>query len=90
MTRIRIFIFAAILAGGAVLLFYGLADHRISVVKGPVTEESRAAVLPGDVLTLPESDVVKDTTLGGVVRHSEGRLQRTYGGEKKPAQFCPT
>jgi hypothetical protein len=76
---------------GVVMLIYGLAFHHIGVLKGPAPEKpSDAPVWPGDILNLPESDVIKDATVGGVVRHSAGLLQRTYGEQKKPEQFCPT
>lgn len=39
--------------------------------------------------TAPEMRVVRDVTVGGLVRIGPGRLKRTYIGEAGPA-LCPT
>jgi len=39
--------------------------------------------------TTPETRVVRDVTVGGLVRIGPGRLKRTYIGEAGPA-LCPT
>ena len=92
--KTRFFLSVAAMSAGAVLLIYGLFFSNIPVAKGPVSDKPPAitdkADKPIDTLKLPETDIVKDVTRAGVVRRENGVLQRTYGQNVKPADFCPT
>jgi hypothetical protein len=41
-----------------------------------------------DITLVPESAIVQDMTIGGVVLQPDGQLKRTYSG--KPPSQCPT
>ena len=82
------------LLAGIILLTYGGIFRTTAVVKGPVGTASplvgERADKRTDVLRLSEFHLVKDVTIGGMIRWDSGILQRTYGGNVKPADFCPT
>ena len=88
-TTTRLFITILLLAAGAVLLSAGM--FRVVAVQNlsqKDTSKTQATYQP--ILHLSESTVILDVTIGGLVRLDSGDIQRTYGGDIKPAARCPT
>lgn len=77
----------ALVAAGIIMLAYGLAGHRLEVLKFGVDKST--ALSPQSRLELGEADIIRDVTIGGLVLNGTV-IQRTYGGEAVPADFCPT
>ncbi len=92
--KVRLFLTLAVLAAGVLLLLYGAFFGSRPVVKGPVGELPPIPIADAgprdDVLQVSEFALVKEVTVGGVIRWDNGMLQRTYGETERPASFCPT
>jgi len=54
----------------------------------PAPEPAAPAEPAEEAITVTEWDLVRDATVGGIVRLADGRLSRTYVG--KPPSACPT
>ncbi|MHC4758922.1 MAG: hypothetical protein ACYTE8_09705 [Planctomycetota bacterium] len=67
------------------MIVYGLGFNTTTVAI-PATAQPAA---PGQsIIQLSESEVIFDTTVGGLRRVDSGSLIRTYSG--KPPSACPT
>jgi hypothetical protein len=88
-TTIRLFITILLLAAGAVLLSAGMF-RAVTVQNLPQKDTAKTQVGYQPILHLSESTMILDVTIGGLVRLDSGELQRTYGGDVKPAARCPT
>ena len=88
-TTTRLFITILLLAAGAVLLSAGMF-RAVEVQNLPQKDTAKAQTTYQPILHLSESTVILDITLGGLVRLDSGDIQRTYGGDIKPAARCPT
>lgn len=78
-----------LLAAGAVLFTAGMFQ-AVEVKNLPEKDKSKIQAAYQPVLHLSESAVILDVTIGGLVRLDSGGIQRTYGGDIKPAARCPT
>ncbi len=102
--KTKIIIFSLLILLGIFLLVYGSTFHTISVLKGPATDKMPIFTDPvakkESMLVLPETAVVKDVTMEGVVHWPSGDIQRRYTidksgnkvdatGKKLP-EACPT
>jgi len=74
--RIRLIFLFLLFSLAFAALVYGLAFNSV-------------AVSEPEKLTLGESAVVLDTTVGGLARLDTGAIGRTYSGQEPPSQ-CPT
>ncbi|MHC4395679.1 MAG: hypothetical protein ACYS1A_08485 [Planctomycetota bacterium] len=87
-----------LILAGLAMLIYGTASNSVTVVaqKETQTEDTFIQIIPSDKppsvqtenLQISESDVIRDVTVGGLVRLSTGMIKRTYTGE--PDLLCPT
>jgi len=93
-TEVRLFLSLAVLAAGVLLLLYGALFGKRMIVKGPTSELPPIPISDAgqrdDVLSVSEWKLVKEVTVGGVIRWENGVLQRTYDEKAQPASFCPT
>jgi hypothetical protein len=83
MKRLKISIPLFILA--VIIIVYGLAFNSTAVVTAPKDQPGQ---LSRSSLYLTESEVIFDTTVGGLMRLETGTIARTYSG--KPPSACPT
>jgi hypothetical protein len=85
----RLFVAILLLAAGAVLLSAGIL-RTVEVKNLPQKDIAKAQKPYQPILHLSESTVIFDVTIGGLARLDSGSIQRTYGGDIKPAGRCPT
>ena len=85
----RLFITIALLVTGAVLLSFGML-RTVAVKNLPQKEGAKTQAEYQPILHLSESAVIFDVTVGGLARLDSSGIQRTYGGDIKPAARCPT
>jgi hypothetical protein len=93
-TKVRLFLTLAVLAAGVLLLLYGALFGRRLIAKGPVGELPPIPISDAgqrdDVLSVSEFKLVKEVTVGGVIRWENGVIQKTYDEKAQPASLCPT
>ena len=85
--KTRLAVSLALVAAGIIMLAYGLAAHRLKVLKFGV--DKAKALSPQSHLELSERDIIRDVTISGLVLNGSV-IQRTYGGDAVPASLCPT
>jgi hypothetical protein len=95
MEKRRTILSLVLVGAGAVLLIYGLFAHAgevwpadkaptpSSVTVDPVIVEPVAVA----VIT-PEPGMIREITIGGLIRTDQGQLKKTYSGQAPKA--CPT
>ena len=82
----RIVLAAILVAAGAALVIYGVAQHSRTVLlkqaEPPAAEAEK---------TLEESEpaLIREITVGGLRRNPSGKIERTYGEGETPS-LCPT
>jgi len=81
MTIKRLNISVPLFALAIIILVYGIAFNSTAVVTAPNAQ-------PDQLSNLTESEIIFDTTVGGLMRLKTGTLARTYSG--KPPSTCPT
>ena len=82
----RFALVAILVAAGAALVLYGVAVHSRTVLlkqAEPPAAEAEKTILES------EPDLIREVTVGGVLRNPSGGIERTYGEGETPSQ-CPT
>jgi hypothetical protein len=64
--------------------------RAVMVQNLPQKEDTKTQEAYKPILSLSESAIIFDVTVGGLARLDSGAVQRTYGGDTKPAARCPT
>lgn len=82
-TKERLILSIAVLVLGAVSLLYGLKFGDRTVLQKGDSDDKKA-------MTLTATEIIEDVTRDGLVRLDSGEIQRTYGKDEKPADFCAT
>ena len=75
-----------LVAAGAALVIYGIAWHSRTVLLKQ--DESFAAEI-GETIQESEPALIREATVGGLLRNPSGGIERTYGESETPA-LCPT
>jgi len=76
-------------------LIYGTIFHSTTILAKQSDESGKNAtetisqqIAEPATIKLPEPGIIRDTTVGGLVRLDSGAIRRTYSG--KPPSACPT
>ncbi|MBN2182380.1 MAG: hypothetical protein JW715_10740 [Sedimentisphaerales bacterium] len=79
---IRIAVISIFILLGVVLFSYGTFLHSAEI----------KAQVEGDTVTISKSEraLVKDASVGGVVRDESGKIKQTYEKGEKPPETCST
>ncbi len=97
MQRRRAVLSLVLVATGATLLFYGLFCHADDVWPADEAEPNQTVSIVVDAPSLPsitmasvttEPALIREVTIGGLVREASGQLKKTYSGQAPKA--CPT
>ncbi len=70
-------------------VLFGEAPAEVTPLQTPEPAEADAAT-PSQALTLSESRVAREVTIGGLVRLPSGEIVRTYGPDEPAPSYCPT
>lgn len=99
----RTLLAALLILSGIVCVVYGLVIHGLilaeekesyvdpfTTIVNPFFPEDNTQCKPKEFVfqTVPEWQVIRELTRGGVVRDDSGRIRKTYTG--KPPETCPT
>ena len=76
----KIIVFFLLILLGAILITYGAVFHFTNVL--PQNQDGSPAVAKS------EPALIKDASVGGLVRDESGKIKQTYTGEAPKA--CPT
>ena len=82
----RVVLAAILVVAGVALVIYGVTRHSRTVLlkqaEPPAAEAEK---------TLQESEpaLIREVTVGGVLRNPSGKIERTYGEGETPS-LCPT
>jgi len=80
--KIKIIIFSLIILLGVTLFSYGAFLHSTEIT----------TQVKGGSVTIAKSEraLVKDASVGGVVRDESGKIKQTYDEGEKPPETCAT
>ncbi|MHC4459800.1 MAG: hypothetical protein ACYS6W_07450 [Planctomycetota bacterium] len=70
------------------VIIYGTIFHSTTILAKQSEEPEDHQVAEPASMKLQEPTIIRDTTVGGLVRLDSGAIRRTYSG--KPPSSCPT
>ena len=82
----RLALAAILVAAGAALLLYGVAVHSRTVL---LKQAEPPAAEAEKTIQESEPDLIREVSVGGVLRNPSGKIERTYGEGETPS-LCPT